>query len=75
MRSASRRGGKLTDYDVRMVPAPKNFLEQFIEDASGAGDDAPGLDIRSKAMAAGPAPSSNWPCCSCGTSTRPGWPP
>ena len=45
---------KLTDYDVRVVPAPKNFLEQLIEDASGAGDDAPGLDIRSKAIAAGP---------------------
>ena len=27
---------KLTDYDVRVVPAPKNFLEQLIEDASGA---------------------------------------
>ena len=40
---------KLTDYDVRIVPAPKNFLEQLIEEASGAGDDAPGLDIRSEA--------------------------
>jgi protease-4 len=35
---------KLTDYDVRIVPAPKNFLEQLIEDASGSRDDAPGLD-------------------------------
>ena len=34
---------KLTDYDVRLVPAPKNFLEQLIEDASGAKDDAPGI--------------------------------
>ncbi len=34
---------KLTDYDVRIVPAPKNFLEQLIEDASGAKDDAPGI--------------------------------
>ena len=37
---------KLTDYDVRVVPAPKNFLEQLIEDASGASDDAPGLALR-----------------------------
>jgi protease-4 len=34
---------KLTDYDVRVVPAPKNFLEQLLEDASGAKDDAPGI--------------------------------
>jgi protease-4 len=35
---------KLTDYDVRIVPAPKNFLEQLIEEASGGKDDAPGID-------------------------------
>jgi protease-4 len=35
---------KLTDYDVRIVPAPKNFLEQLIEDASASKDDTPGLD-------------------------------
>jgi protease-4 len=45
---------KLTDYDVRLVPAPKNFLEQLIEDASGAGDDSPGVDIRARATASGP---------------------
>jgi protease-4 len=34
---------KLTDYDIRVVPAPKNFLEQFIEEASGGKEDTPGL--------------------------------
>jgi protease IV len=45
---------KLTDYDVRIVPAPKNFLEQLIEETSGASDDSPGVDLRSRLMAAGP---------------------
>jgi protease-4 len=36
---------KLTDYDVRIVPAPKNFLEQLIEEASGASEDAPGVNL------------------------------
>src|SRR5262249_8741295 len=45
---------KLTDYDVRIVPAPKNFLEQLIEEASGTSDDTPGVDLRIRA-AAGPA--------------------
>jgi protease-4 len=35
---------KLTDYDVRIVPAPKNFLEQLFEDASGSKEDTPGID-------------------------------
>jgi protease IV len=45
---------KLTDYDVRVVPAPKNFLEQIIEEASGTTDDGPGLDARARPMTAGP---------------------
>ena len=36
---------KLTDYEVRVVPAPKNFLEQLIEEASGANDDKPGIGL------------------------------
>jgi protease-4 len=31
---------KVKDYDVRVVPEPKNFLEQLIEEASGNKDDA-----------------------------------
>jgi protease-4 len=45
---------KLTDYDVRVVPAPKNFLEQLIEEASGANKDTPGLDVRIRPRVAGP---------------------
>src|SRR5262249_60552291 len=45
---------KLTDYDVRIVPAPKNFLEQLIEEASGAAEDAPGIDVRVRPIAGGP---------------------
>src|SRR5262249_40089091 len=46
---------KLTDYDVRVVPAPQNFLQRRLEGASGAGEDAPGLDVRLVSRAAGPA--------------------
>jgi protease-4 len=45
---------KLTDYDIRIVPAPKNFLEQLIEEASGTSDDTPGVDLHI-GTAAGPA--------------------
>jgi protease IV len=44
---------KLTDYEIRMVPPSKNFLEQLIEEASGTGDDTPGIDLRIR-PAAGP---------------------
>ena len=33
----------LTDYDVRVIPAPKNFLEQLVEDTSGNKDTGPGI--------------------------------
>ncbi len=45
---------RLTDYEVRNVPASKNFLEQLIEEASGAADDAPGLGMRLRPAFAGP---------------------
>jgi protease IV len=45
---------KLTDYDVRMVPPNKNFLEQLIEEASGGSDDASGIGLRTRPIAAGP---------------------
>jgi len=39
---------KLTDYEVRVVPEPKNFIEQIMEELSGTKDDAkdPGVDAR-----------------------------
>ena len=36
---------KLKDYDVRVVPAPKNFIERLLEEAAGEPDDKPGLDV------------------------------
>ncbi len=35
----------LKDYDVRVVPEPKNFLEQLIEESSGGKDDPHSLDV------------------------------
>ena len=47
---------KLTDYDVRVVPAPKNFLEQLVEETSGKKDDGPGIVLPvPPAIATGPA--------------------
>jgi protease-4 len=34
----------LTDYDVRVVPKPKSFLEQLMEDSSGD-EGRKGLDV------------------------------
>jgi protease-4 len=43
---------KLSDYDVRVVPEPKNFLEQLLEEASGGKDDGHlvGLDQRIRGL-------------------------
>lgn len=35
---------KLKDYDIRVVPEPKNALERLIEAATGEEDEKPGLD-------------------------------
>jgi protease-4 len=43
------------DYDVRVVPAPKNLLERLLEEAMGERDDKPGLDTSVKRLSAGPA--------------------
>lgn len=37
---------KLKDYDVRAVPAPKNFLEVLLEENKGGKDDPKNLDAR-----------------------------
>jgi protease-4 len=36
---------KLTDYDVRVVPEPKNILEKLLEQSAGDKDDSPGLNL------------------------------
>jgi protease IV len=49
---------KVKDYDVRVVPEPKNFLERLLEEALGEGDDKPGLDVAGPRLpAAGRSPS------------------
>jgi protease-4 len=35
---------QLKDYDIRVVPEPKNALERLLEEASGEHEDKPGLD-------------------------------
>lgn len=35
----------LTDYDVRIVPEPKNFIEKIMEDAGGGKDDSKWLGL------------------------------
>ena len=35
---------KLKDYEVRIVPEPKNALERLLEEAAGEQEDKPGLD-------------------------------
>jgi protease-4 len=36
---------KVTDYDVRVVPEPKNIIEQILEAASGGKDDSKRIDV------------------------------
>jgi protease-4 len=36
---------KLKDYEVRVVPEPKTFVERLLEEALGEKDDKPGLDV------------------------------
>ncbi len=36
---------KLTDYDVRVVPEPKNFLEKLLEELSGEKDKGKGINL------------------------------
>lgn len=36
---------KLTDYDVRVVPKPKNFVERLVEEIGGEKEETEGLDV------------------------------
>lgn len=42
---AARKAG-LSDYDVRFIPEPKNFLDQIIEELSGQGERPADLAVR-----------------------------
>lgn len=48
---------KLTDYDVRVVPKPKNLVERLVEEISGEKDDHEGLDIATRVRPAAHQPS------------------
>src|SRR5262249_1296470 len=44
---------KLKDYEVRVVPEPKNIVERLLEELSGEGADKPGLDTAGPRRPAG----------------------
>ncbi len=39
---------KLSDYDVRVVPPPKNFLEKLLEEMAGEKEEGTGLDMHTR---------------------------
>jgi protease-4 len=47
----------LSDYDVRIVPEPKNFVERLLEEISGEKDEPKGLDVRWVMPVGGQRPS------------------
>jgi protease-4 len=48
---------KLTDYDIRIVPEPKNFLERVLEEISGEKDEPKGLGAEIRTATVGSQPS------------------
>ena len=59
---------KLNDYDVRVVPEPKNFIERLIEEASGGKDEPHRLDLASHVRAGPRSPLwRSWPSPTCST--------
>jgi protease-4 len=48
---------ELTDYEVRVVPEPKNFIERLVEEISGEKDEPKGLNLASRVPAAARHPS------------------
>jgi protease IV len=46
---------KVTDYEVRIVPEPKNFLERIVEEISGEKDEPKGLGARARVPAGQPS--------------------
>ena len=48
---------KLKDYDIRVVPEPKNFIEQLLEEMSGGKDDGRLTELRTALRARGEQPS------------------
>jgi len=48
---------KVSDYDVRVVPPPKNFLEQLLEESAGDKEDSKGLGLAARRVFAAGRPS------------------
>jgi protease-4 len=48
---------KVTDYEVRVVPEPKNFVERLLEEISGERDEPKGLDVGARPPVSGHQPS------------------
>ncbi|HEV3259692.1 MAG TPA: signal peptide peptidase SppA [Gemmataceae bacterium] len=48
---------KLSDYDVRVVPRPKGFLEQLLEESAGDKEDSKRLGMAAHRLIAGSQPS------------------
>jgi protease-4 len=48
---------KLTDYEVRIVPEPKNFIERLVEEIAGEKDEPKGLGLQVRAALADSQPS------------------
>ena len=48
---------KLTDYEVRIVPEPKNFIERLLEEIAGEKDEPKGLGLQLRAALADRQPS------------------
>jgi protease-4 len=49
---------KLKDYDIRIVPEPKNALERLLEEAAGEQEDKPGLDAADRRRSFADRPAS-----------------
>jgi protease-4 len=49
---------KLKDYEVRIVPEPKNALERLLEEAAGEQEEKPGLDTAGPRRPLGDRPTS-----------------
>lgn len=47
----------VTDYDVRIVPEPKSFIERIVEEISGEKDEPKGLDLQARLPMGGQQPS------------------
>lgn len=48
---------KISDYEVRVVPEPKNLIERLVEEISGEKDEGKGLELKARAPIGAQQPS------------------